>query len=292
MAGQAGTQPPPGMVALSEKRCPTEDQPDAERRAGTAANKWCRCFGHADVSQLQRKLSELGDQAWTDAWAERENVPLKRPFHDKRGIGKLALIFCGTDLSQVYHLPQWYSGGATRKDGDTGEVGSGWAPLIEPIFASLGLRTTQVVRCLLAGMPGGAHITPHHDNGKWVSRTHRVHLPITTHSRLEFRAGPVFVSPPEELQRWAFDEGSVVELNNAAKHEVRNPAGAPFRVPYLHIPFHILSHLWLTLHRSGPTLDSMDREPQPLEDFEGAAGVTNLGNQTENPLTHVRPLPV
>ena len=33
-------------------------------------------------------------------------------------------------------------------------------------------------------------------------------------------------------------------------------------------------------------------DSEPLEDFEGAAGVTNLGNQTENPLTHVRPLPV
>ena len=33
-------------------------------------------------------------------------------------------------------------------------------------------------------------------------------------------------------------------------------------------------------HRSSSTMDS-----EPLEDFEGAAGVTNLGNQTEN-LSH------
>ena len=47
-----------------------------------------------------------------------------------------------------------------------------------PIFAACGVDESRVVRCLLAAMPPGATIPPHHDTGLWVARTHRVHVAV------------------------------------------------------------------------------------------------------------------
>lgn len=193
-----GAQPLPGIVSLLDKRVPTCDLSPAEREG----KQWCRSYGSVDVAPLQARIAELGECMWDSGYAASENVTIKRPFHDKRGIGNLILIFCGTGLQQVYHLPLWPQ----------------WRPLLEPVFAALGLHLGQVVRCLFAGMANGKHITPHHDNGVWVSRTHRVHIPVITNADVTFNVGPTF----DDMHRVAFDQGCATELNNAAKHEVLN----------------------------------------------------------------------
>ena len=199
MAGlQVGLSAPAGVVPLADKMVPTCDLSPTER----AGKHWCRSYGTVDVAPLQTRVAELGERMWSSEYAAAENIVIKRPFHDKRGIQNLILIFCGTGLQQVYHLPLWPQ----------------WRPLLEPLFAALGLHVGQVVRCLFAGMPNGKHITPHHDNGLWVSRTHRVHIPVITNSGVIFNVGPTF----DDMSRIAFNEGCVVELNNAAKHEVLN----------------------------------------------------------------------
>ena len=69
----------------------------------------------------------------------------------------------------------------------------------------------QVVRCLLASMPPGVAIPPHHDTGYWVNYTHRIHLPIITDpDHVAFRVGPNV----EQMARFDFAEGCLVELNN------------------------------------------------------------------------------
>jgi hypothetical protein len=77
----------------------------------------------------------------------------------------------------------------------------------------------QVVRCLLASMPPGISIPPHHDTGYWVNYTHRLHLPIiTSPDHVIFRIGPTV----DQMVRINFDEGSLIELNNQSKHAVDN----------------------------------------------------------------------
>jgi hypothetical protein len=103
--------------------------------------------------------------------------------------------------TQVYHLPLF----------DTE-----WRLLLDDIFGQMGLRPCQVVRCLLAAMPAGAAIPPHHDNGKWVANTHRVHLPIITNKDLAFWAGPTLA----EMRRYA-----VCRANARTVHRGSQPLG-------------------------------------------------------------------
>lgn len=53
----------------------------------------------------------------------------------------------------------------------------------------------------------------------WVSKTHRIHVPIVTFPEVAFSSGPL----KDSMTRFAFNEGTIVELNNAAKHCVHNP---------------------------------------------------------------------
>lgn len=53
----------------------------------------------------------------------------------------------------------------------------------------------------------------------WVSKTHRIHVPIVTFPEVAFSSGPL----EDSMTRFAFNEGTIVELNNAAKHCVHNP---------------------------------------------------------------------
>ena len=101
----------------------------------------------------------------------------------------------------------------------------------------------QVVRCLFAGMPNGKHITPHHDNGLWVSRTHRVHIPVSTNSGVIFNVGPTF----EDMSRVAFNEGCVVELNNASP--VLSLHGLPFQIQLLLLLLYLFTEALEDLHQ-------------------------------------------
>jgi hypothetical protein len=61
-------------------------------------------------------------------------------------------------------------------------------------------------------------IPVHHDTGYWVKHTHRIHVPIITGERVDFLVGPT----EERMRKVLFEEGSIVELNNQAKHAVTN----------------------------------------------------------------------
>lgn len=102
-----------------------------------------------------------------------------------------------------------------------------WRSLLLPVYEAIGVQESQVVRCLLASMPPGMTIPVHHDTGYWVRHTHRCHLPIFTDANdVDFLVGPDETS----MTKIAFDAGTVVELNNQAKHMVANRMTDKWRV--------------------------------------------------------------
>jgi hypothetical protein len=222
---QDGIHPPKGRVDLYEKRCPSVDLPAHEQDSNT----WCTSYGQVDVSRVVHRLNKLGTPIWEDEYNKNENVLIQRPFHDNIGVGKIVCLFCDNSMDATYQLPAWHT----------------WKDLLVPIFESIGLRTEHVVRCLFARMPPGAVIPRHHDNGKWVGWTHRVHIPLITNAHVVFESGPT----EERMQRIAFDAGSAIELNNAAKHYVANESDQ-FRV-------HLILD-WLEPDRG-------DRLPRPVQ---------------------------
>jgi|EP01049_Picozoa_sp_SAG25_P004573 hypothetical protein len=192
-----GADPPRGVVRLHDKRVPTEDQPPDSR---PRVDGCCVSYGDVGIEPFRALLLAQPEDFWQD---EELNVRIARPFHDNLGVRKVIFKFSDTAAApQVFYLPRWAE----------------WRPLLEAIFTKCKLSEAQVVRCLLARLPPGAEIPPHHDNGKWVAHTHRVHVAVLTSPDVHFHAGPTF----NEMQRYAFNPGVAVELNNAAKHAVAN----------------------------------------------------------------------
>ena len=206
-------EPPPsrGEIPLTSKATPTHNIAPSERAAIVCLS--CRCASVGDAAAaLRAKL--LSDEArlWaTDAAcaARRTNVYIARPYHDRLGIGNVPFIFCDDNIKTVYRCP-WYAE---------------WRPLLVPIFAAIGVDERRVARCVLARLPPGVTIPPHHDQGHWVSMTHRMHCPLITSPGVVFSAGYTV----HELARHHLPTGVLCELNNAAKHSVVN-GGDAYRV--------------------------------------------------------------
>ena len=193
-----GPEPVRGVVSLKDKTVPTEDLPTE-----CQPTECCVSYGPVDIKAFADRMVAQPVEFWDDEVQGKENVCIARPFHDNLGVKKVIFLFSDTAARpQVFQLPLWES----------------WKDLLVPIFNQCGLEERQVVRCLLARMPPGGVIPPHHDNGKWVSQTHRVHIAIVTNKDLHFTAGPT----EAKMRRYAFNPGTAVELNNAAKHSVEN----------------------------------------------------------------------
>ena len=203
-------QPVPsrGEIALLSKAAPTHNVTPSERAAIVCLSCRCASVGGA-AAALRAKL--LSDEAriWaTDAAcaARLTNVYIARPYHDRLGIGNVPFIFCDDNIQTVYRCP-WYAE---------------WRPLLIPIFAAIGVDERRVARCVLARLPPGVTIPPHHDQGHWVSMTHRMHCPLITSPGVVFSAGHTI----HELARHHLPTGVLCELNNAAKHSVVNGGDA------------------------------------------------------------------
>eukprot|EP00518_Triparma_eleuthera_P006079 CAMPEP_0182486962 /NCGR_PEP_ID=MMETSP1319-20130603/47662_1 /TAXON_ID=172717 /ORGANISM="Bolidomonas pacifica, Strain RCC208" /LENGTH=475 /DNA_ID=CAMNT_0024689069 /DNA_START=714 /DNA_END=2137 /DNA_ORIENTATION=+ len=154
---------------------------------------------------------------WDPDFAKVHNVAVTRPSHDAWGIKKVVLIFCDDFLQKVYHLPYWHSPTA-----NTGVAGRPtFKSLLSPVLSTLGLPSdARVVRMLLASLPPGVTIPTHHDTGSWVSKSHRVHVPVITEpGEVLFRCGG---GAQHEMRRVDCTEGRIFEMNNQAKHAVSN----------------------------------------------------------------------
>ena len=88
-------------------------------------------------------------------------------------------------------------------------------PYVREIIAELLPAPPQ--RCLLALLPAGAIVPPHHDNGPYFLKTIRIHVPVITHDKVwMYCGGRVYRMLPGEV--WA--------LNNSAEHAVWNADAA------------------------------------------------------------------
>lgn len=204
-------------IPLTEKKIPT-----AENKHLTESTAWVKCYAeNLPISELQARLRE-GEAQTPNIWSsdgqktnDLSETGLKRPYHDGLGVGKIIFKFTDDLLTQCFELPWWEE----------------WEQLyFRPIFTAIGIRSDQVVRCLLARMPSDCLIDVHHDTGRWTHVTHRMHVPIFTHPpSVAFLSGRT----PETMLRYDFVEGACYELNNRAKHAVYNS----WEQPRVHLIF-------------------------------------------------------
>lgn len=214
--------PPVGLVSLSDKLKPVCENPTPY------SPSYAFTRGIVDVSAFKCKLRNLPKETWEDSFQQETNVKLTRPAHDAWGIKKIVFNFCDDFLLKVLDLP-W---GRNEE----------WRSLLLPIYEAIGINENQVVRSLLANMPPGLNIPVHHDTGYWVKHCHRCHVAIETGDDVDFLIGPT----NELMEKYLFDEGRIVELNNQAKHAVTNNMTRPrihLIFDYVETDFTIQRHL-------------------------------------------------
>lgn len=224
--------PPIGEVFLEDKQIPLHEWEDRE-----AAESKGLVFTRAtiDITPLKNKVLSLPPDIWEDENQEG-NVQLKRPAHDAWGIKKIVFTFCDDFIMKVLDLP-W------SRDEE-------WKSLLTPIYEAIGIDQSRVIRSLFARMPPQMEIPVHHDTGYWVKHGHRIHVSntlvyklindlylisallyaqvpiITSDEEVDFFVGP----SDDKLKKYLFSEGSIVELNNQAKHKVKNNMKDTWRV--------------------------------------------------------------
>ena len=191
--------PPSGMCPLEDKLVPLCERSlkEGEAMAYTRAE--------VDVSAFKNFLLDSNPEIWEDAYHAKENVALTRPAHDAWGIKKIVFTFCDDFMLKVLDLPFSQS--------------EEWRQHLLPIYEAIGVPEHRIIRSLLASMPPGVDIPVHHDTGLWVKHTHRVHVAIYTDvDKVHFQVGHT----DDTVNKYSFEEGRIVELNNQAKHAVQN----------------------------------------------------------------------
>lgn len=182
--------PPDGCVDLLHKQRPVfQKSPpyDAD---------YCYTLATINCSNWIAKLKSLPDEFWQDK-NQLDNVRLVRASHDAWGIQKIIFTFCDDFLQSVMDLP--YS-----RDPE-------WEALLTEVYSAIGIDQSRVVRSLLARMPAGVNIPPHHDTGLWVKNTHRVHLAIETNELVEFWVGPVETEMKQVIVKQQFIISLILE---------------------------------------------------------------------------------
>jgi len=96
-------------------------------------------------------------------------------------------------------------------------------PLMEKILQDHYAPGGAIIRAMAARLGSGGVIKPHTDKHPSFHEGHRIHIPITTNSRVRFMIGG---------RPYRFEVGKVYEINNQQQHSVMNK-GAEGRINFI-----------------------------------------------------------
>ena len=157
-----------------------------------------RVLGDIDVSELAARVASLSNDYWNEQNSQKPNR-----FGVFGSTQHVVLKFVKQLSCPVYYdeLPAWQE----------------WRGLVEPILEQVreyyGYEKAEYPRVMFARVLAGGEIGVHSDGGRFPSFCHKVHVPLLTNPEVGF-----FIAP-----EWHhLSVGTAVEVNNNAKHMVRN----------------------------------------------------------------------
>ena len=166
-------------------------------------------LGPVDSAALCDAVVALGEPAW------REEEIRQKKYQDVHyDTESVILIFCDHD--------NWPSIDLIK--------GAGWErlaqfalPLMHDIIGRFYAKGGTIIRAMAAKLKAGKVITPHTDNHASFRRSHRIHVPVTTNSKVRF----MIEGRPHRLQ-----VGNAYEINNQKRHSVMN-SGDEDRITFI-----------------------------------------------------------
>ena len=167
-----------------------------------------RDLGVADAGALREAILALQGSAWL------ESEYRQRTYEHHDQTRSIVLVF--TDGAnwpncQVHQGPGW------------ARLADAALPVMREIIKEHYPTGGEVIRAMAAKLPAGARIKPHCDVHESFHCGHRIHVPITTNSRVWWTID----GRPYQLQ-----VGRAYELNNQKQHSVVNK-GAEDRITFI-----------------------------------------------------------
>lgn len=168
-------------------------------------------LGEVDVSALAAHIKGR-DELWTSEYQKSNAFLGGRADNQnkfKPGVQTIHFIFSDHQGDHVMRFPWWYE----------------WKPLLLPVLQQIFERYNSsvlidhIVRLQLARMVSGSEIRRHQDTGGWAKTTHRIHVPLISHSGVsfEFFANDDGTATPIDVRT-----GRAFEINNVIPHQVHN----------------------------------------------------------------------
>lgn len=96
-------------------------------------------------------------------------------------------------------------------------------PLMRQIIADFYAPGGQVIRAMAAKLKAGAIISPHRDTHPSFTRSHRIHVPISSNPGVRFMING---------RPYRFEVGKAYEINNQQNHSVMN-SGSEDRITFI-----------------------------------------------------------
>ena len=167
-----------------------------------------RELGEVDIEQLREAILGLDD----DSWSANEHRQLEYEVH--RSTQSVVLVF--TDGSN------WPDIEITKEPG-WDKLAHLAVPLMHQIIADHYAPGGTIIRAMAAKLMAGSVIKPHTDRHPSFHYGHRIHIPITTNSRVRFMI---------DGRPYRLSVGSAYELNNQKNHSVMNK-GSEDRITFI-----------------------------------------------------------
>lgn len=157
-----------------------------------------RELGEVDSSPLVEAILALDDKAW------REEELRQEEFEVHRETESIVLVFVNLDnwpQLEVIKEPGW------------DRLADVAVPVMHDIIDRCYPKGGTIVRAMAAKLLAGGKITPHTDSHPSFHMGHRIHVPITTNSRVRFMI---------DGRPHRFEMGRAYEINNQLNHSVSN----------------------------------------------------------------------
>jgi hypothetical protein len=157
-----------------------------------------RELGPVDSDALRQAILAQDRKAW------REEEHRQRAYDVHRETESIVLVF--TELTDWPIL-------TVKKEPGWDRLADVALPVMHDIIGRFYPAGGTIIRAMAAKLLAGGKIKPHQDTHPSFHRGHRIHVPITTNSRVRFML---------DGRPYQFEVGQAYEINNQKNHSVMN----------------------------------------------------------------------
>ena len=157
-----------------------------------------RELGPVDMAALQDAILGQEEAAWS------EHSYRQQEYDVHKDTASIVLVFT--------HGENWPQSEILKEAG-WDRLSDVAVPMMHDIIGRCYPQGGTIIRAMVANLLSGGKITPHRDHHPLFHAAHRIHVPITTNSRVRFMI---------DGQPYRFEVGKAYELNNQKTHSVMN----------------------------------------------------------------------